>query len=587
MLSNVLTKRKKRARYVLGPFRMIKMVKIREWYDISINLSRKSQDQKIYGILTMLYCIVNTCLKRLDFKMIEMIYVFIVIGIVLGTVSLALLLYAFHKIRAAQKMVHNSQEKIKLSKQHIENERREASLKLKDELYKRKKEFEVELKKDRVELDRLQSKINARSDVLDKKEEQLDDLRLELQQKERKIAQQEDLLRAEDLKCKNLHTTLTTRLERMAGMGREEAKRELFSMIESEVQLANQKIIHKIEEDARQIAKQKAIDITVTAMQRYTAEQVASNSSGMVNLPSEEMKGRIIGKEGRNIKSLEMATGMEFIIGESTDITISGFNPIRREIARRSLEKLIVDGRINPTRIEETVKHCEKEIDDNIEEYGKLTVTEFNLQGVNPEIVTLLGKLHFRTSFSQNVLMHCKEVALFSRMIAQELGLDGAIALRAGLLHDIGKAVTAEVEGPHALIGADIARRCGEQTIVVNAIAEHHEEVPFSSAYSLIVMIADAISASRPGARRETLSAYIKRLERLEEIANTFKGVKKAFALQAGRELRIIVEEDQLSDEESLLLARSIARKVEEEMNFPGQIKINVIREKRSIEYAR
>jgi len=299
------------------------------------------------------------------------------------------------------------------------------------------------------------------------------------------------------------------------------------------------------------------------------------------------MKGRIIGKEGRNIKALETSTGMEFVIGESPDITISGFNPVRREVARRTLEKLIADGRINPTRIEETVEQCEKELDELIQEYGKEVVLEFNLQGVHDEIVTLLGKLNFRTSFSQNVLVHCKEVGVFARMIAEELGLNGQIALRAGLLHDIGKAVTAEVEGPHAQIGADIAKRCGEDPIVVNAIAAHHLEVPFASVYAPIVVIADTISASRPGARRETLSAYIKRLEQLEEIALSFGGIKKAYALQAGREIRIIVEEDLLDDEKSAILAREIARKVEEEMNFPGQIKINVIREKRSIEYAR
>jgi ribonuclease Y len=300
------------------------------------------------------------------------------------------------------------------------------------------------------------------------------------------------------------------------------------------------------------------------------------------------MKGRIIGKEGRNIKSLEMSTGMEFVIGETPEIiTISGFNPVRREIARRSLERLIADGRINPTRIEETVERVEKEIEELIEEYGKEVTLEFNLQGIKQEIITLLGKLHFRTSFSQNVLTHCKEVGMFARLIADELGLDGSMALRAGLLHDIGKAVTAEIEGPHATIGGDIAKRCGEDGMIVNAIAAHHEEVPFASIYAPIVVIADTISASRPGARRETLTAYIKRLEKLEEIAMSFEGIKKAYALQAGREIRIIVEEDRLTDEQTSVLAREIARRVEQEMNFPGQIKINVIREKRAIEYAR
>ena len=306
-------------------------------------------------------------------------------------------------------------------------------------------------------------------------------------------------------------------------------------------------------------------------------------------MPHDEMKGRIIGKEGRNIKALEAATGMEFIIGDTPElITISGFNPIRREIARRSLEKLIADGRINPTRIEETVAQCEAELDETIQEYGKNAILEFNLQGIKPEIVTLLGRLHFRTSFSQNVLAHSIEVGVLARMIAEELGLPNPdIALRGGLLHDIGKAVSAEIEGPHALIGADIAKRCGEDPMIVNCIAAHHEEVPFESIYSPIVMIADTISASRPGARRETLSAYIKRLEKLEEISYGFEGVKKAYALQAGREVRVIVQEDFLDDDKAAQLAREIARKIEKDMAFPGQIKVNVIREKRSIEYAK
>jgi ribonuclease Y len=358
--------------------------------------------------------------------------------------------------------------------------------------------------------------------------------------------------------------------------------------LSAEVKHTNEKWIQKVETDTKDKAKERAADIIVTAMQRYTADYVPAATSAAVHLPSEDMKGRIIGKEGRNIKSLEMATGMEFVIGDTPEvITISGFNPIRREIARRSLEALVNDGRINPTRIEETVAKFELEIDELIQEYGKNTILEFNLQGVHPEIVTLLGKLYFRTSYSQNVLQHSKEVGYFARMIAQELGLDGELALRAGLLHDIGKAVTAEVEGPHALIGADIAKRCGENDLVVNAIGAHHEEIVFKSIYAPIVVIADTISASRPGARRETFTAYIKKLEQLEEIAHSYPGVKKAYALQAGREIRIIIEEDQLGDEQALQLAREVAARIEQEMNFPGQIKVNVIREKRAIEYAR
>ena len=387
---------------------------------------------------------------------------------------------------------------------------------------------------------------------------------------------------------KNLYEELVVRLERLSNMTKEDAKQALAQLLEDEVRHTSEKWIQKVEQDTKDKAKERAADIVVTAMQRYTSDYVPAATSAAVHLPSEDMKGRVIGKEGRNIKSLEMATGMEFVIGDTPEvITISGFNPIRREIARRSLEALVNDGRINPTRIEEMVAKYESEVDELIQEFGKTTILEFNLQGVHPEIVTLLGKLHFRTSFSQNVLQHSKEVGLFARLIAEELGLNGEIAMRAGLLHDIGKAVTAEVEGPHALIGADIAKRCGEREEVVNAIGAHHEEIVFKSIYAPIVVIADTISASRPGARRETFAAYVKKLEKLEEIANSFPGVKKAYALQAGREIRIIIEEDQLSDDQTISLARDIAKKIEAEMNFPGQIKVNVIREKRAIEYAR
>jgi ribonucrease Y len=508
--------------------------------------------------------------------------------IVIAVVAvILLLLYAQKRIRIARVMFTKAQDELYHVKQNIDTERREASIKLKDEIHRKRKDFDLELKRERLELERAQAKLNGKFEAQEKKEEEHEEIRRDLQQKERELSRIEDSMRSNEAKLKTLYNELIGKLERISNMSRDEAKQTLLDTLLDEVRLSSQKLIQKTEEEAKQTAKIKAIDTVVTAMQRYTADQVAAHSSGIVHLPNEEMKGRIIGKEGRNIKALETSTGMEFVIGESPDITISGFNPVRREIARRTLEKLIADGRINPTRIEETVEQCEKELDELIQEYGKEAILEFNLQGVNDEIVTLLGKLNFRTSFSQNVLVHCKEVGVFSRMIAEELGLNGQIALRAGLLHDIGKAVTAEVEGPHAQIGAEIAKRCGEDPIIVNAIAAHHLEVPFASVYAPIVVIADTISASRPGARRETLSAYIKRLEQLEEIALSFGGIKKAYALQAGREIRIIVEEDLLDDEKSAMLAREIARKVEEEMNFPGQIKINVIREKRSIEYAR
>ncbi len=514
------------------------------------------------------------------------------LGLLLGTfivvLGVFLLLYAKRKVESSQKMLAEARDRLKNAKREIEAERREALLKVKDDVYRKRHEFELDIKRERAEIDRLHSKLNSRYESIEKKEQHIDDLRRELQQKERALLRTEDSLRSEGNKLKNLYNELVAKLERLGNMTQVEAKQALLDTLESEVKLSSQKWIQKVEEETRQLAREKSRSIIITSMQRYAAEQVVPHSSGVVHLPSDEMKGRIIGKEGRNIKALEMATGMEFVIGDTPEmITISGFNPVRREVARRALERLIADGRINPTRIEETVAKCEEEMDEIIEEYGSQAVLEFNLQSVAPEIITLLGKLHFRTSFSQNVLLHSKEVATLARMVAEELGLDGQVALRAGLFHDIGKAVSAEVDGPHAQVGSDVLRRCGEDDVIVNAVAAHHEEVSFTSPYGPVILIADTISASRPGARRETLASYLKRLAKLEEIANSFEGVKKAYALQAGREIRIIVEEDRLNDDQAKELARDIARKVEEEMNFPGQIKINVIREKRSIEYAR
>jgi len=506
---------------------------------------------------------------------------FLAIGIIVAFI-------AQRRFAHAQLLLNQAKEKWHNVKRDIENERKESFIRIKDELHKKRKDFEIELRREKIETDKLQEKLNQKYESLGKKEQRLDDLRHELQEKERELLKINDSLRANELKIRNIYEDLIAKLERISNMSKEEAKESLYQLLEAEVHHTAEKWIQKVEQDTKDKAKERSADIVVTAMQRYTSDYVPAATSAVVQLPSEDMKGRVIGKEGRNIKALEMATGMEFVIGDTPEmITISGFNPIRREIARRSLEALVNDGRINPTRIEEMVGKYEKEVDELIQEFGKNTILEFNLQGVHPEIVTLLGKLYFRTSFSQNVLQHSKEVGLFARLIAEELGLNGDIALRAGLLHDIGKAVTAEVEGPHALIGADIAKRCGEKDEVVNAIGAHHEEIIFKSIYAPIVVIADTISASRPGARRETFAAYVKKLEKLEEIANSFAGVKKAYALQAGREIRIIIEEDQLSDDQAILLAREIAKKIEAEMNFPGQIKVNVIREKRAIEYAR
>ena len=511
-----------------------------------------------------------------------------IIGALMLIAGLVVLAFSVLQYRKAQEALSGTKRKLNDLRGKIETEQREASLKIKDELYNKRRDFEGEMRKERAELERTHKKIGDKFDDLAKREQRLEDLRYDLQHKERELSRKIDSLHASETKLKNIYNDLIAKLEQVGHMTKDEAKKTLLETLEGEVRLSSEKWIQKVEDESKQVAKEKSTQVLVSAMQRYVADLVTPHTAGAVQLPNDDMKGRIIGKEGRNIKALEMATGMEFVIGDTPEIiTISGFNPIRREVAHRALERLITDGRINPTRIEETVAQCEQEIEEAIQEYGKETILEFNMQGVNPEIVELLGKLHFRTSYSQNVLIHSKEVGIFARMLAEELGLDPQIALRAGLLHDIGKAVTAEIEGPHAIIGAEIAKRCGEDPRVVNAIAAHHEEVPFTSVYGPLVVIADTISASRPGARRETYSAYIKRLDKLEEIGNSFEGVKKVYALQAGRELRIIVQEDQMDDAKSHTLAREIADRVEKEMNFPGQIKVNVIREKRSIEYAK
>jgi ribonuclease Y len=509
-----------------------------------------------------------------------------VIGAIIGSVATVVFFY----MRRKQVLYVRTEaaNQLRLARETIDRERKEATIDLKNELNKRRTEFDLEIKKNKIEHQQIQNKLQKRQDTLDQREMLLDELRKELQGRERDLAKRLDILSMDEIKLKRVYEDFMSKLERLSNMKQDDARRILFETLEKEVRLANQKWVSKVEDETRDVAKRKSIEILCDSMQRYLAETVTLHSSSVVQLPNEEMKGRIIGKEGRNIKALEMATGMEFVIGDTPEvITISGFNPIRREIAKRALTKLIQDGRINPTRIEETVQKCEEELDQSVLEIGQQAVMEFGFRGIHPELMKLLGKLHFRTSFTQNNLVHSKEVAYFARMIANELGLDGELAARSGLLHDIGKAMSAEVEGPHAIIGGNLAKEYGEDPIVVNAIASHHEEVAPNSIYGFIVHLADAVSASRPGARKETLSTYIKRLEQLEDLANSFDGVKKAYALQAGREIRVIVDEDRLDDEKAAVLADELAKRIEAEMAFPGEIKVNVIREKRFIQAAR
>ncbi len=513
-------------------------------------------------------------------------FIILLIGGGLGALTLfSIFSLKRNKVLQAKQTVQNM---LKTAQDEIERKKRDSSGDLKNELHKKRSEFEFEMKKAKIELQQVQAKVQKKEDAIEHREMLLDELRKELQQKERDLSRRLDALTGDELKIKRLYEELVLKLERISGMKQDEAKKVLFESLEKDVKLANQRWFAKVEAEIQETAKERSISILTGSMQRYLADTVTLHSSSVIHLPNEEMKGRIIGKEGRNIKVLEMATGIEFVIGDTPEvITISGFNPIRREVAKRALNKLILDGRINPTRIEETVAKCEAEVEQAIMEIGQQAVLEFGFRGVHPEIVKLLGKLHFRTSYTQNNLIHSKEVAYFARSIASELGLDAELAARAGLLHDIGKAVSAEVEGPHALIGGNLAKEYGEDPIIINSIASHHEEVPANSPYGFVVHIADAISALRPGARKETLSTYIKRLEDLENLANSFEGIKKAYALQAGREIRVIVDEDRLDDEKASMLARDIAKKIEEELAFPGEIKVNVIREKRFIQAAR
>lgn len=513
-------------------------------------------------------------------------FLILCIGLLLGVISV--FIYFFLQKNKLLQTKQSVQHMLQAARDQIEKDRRDASADLKSELHKKRTEFEIDVKKNKIELQQLQAKCQKKEDALDLRESTLDDLRRELQQKERDLARRLDAFSVDEMKIKRLYEELVQKLEKISGMKQDEAKKVLFESLEKEVKLANQKWVSKIEEEVRETAKDKSVEILTASMQRYLADTVTLHSSSVVNLPNDEMKGRIIGKEGRNIKALEMATGMEFVIGDTPEvITISGFNPIRREVAKRALNKLILDGRINPSRIEETVVKCEEELEQTIEEIGQSTVLEFGIRGMNLEIIKMLGRLYFRTSYTQNNLSHSKEVAYFSRMIAAEMGLDADIAARAGLLHDIGKAISAEVDGPHAVVGANFVKEYGEDPIIVNAIASHHEEVAPTSPFGIIIHLADAISASRPGARKETLSTYVKRLESLEELANGFEGVKKAYALQAGREIRVIVDEDRLDDDKASVLARDLAKKIETDLAFPGEIKVNVIREKRFITAAR
>ncbi len=464
---------------------------------------------------------------------------------------------------------------------------KESKLEAKDKLFKMKSEFDAETRETRFELKRIERRVLQKEENIDRKTEQLEKREQELNKREKKISKKEETLKNKEKEYDTLIEDQKKQLEKISGLTAVQAKDLLIRAMENEARYEGAKLIKRIENEAKENADKKAKKIIATAIQRYAGDFVAERTVSVVQLPNDEMKGRIIGREGRNIRALEAATGIDLIIDDTPEaVILSGFNPVRREVAKISLMRLISDGRIHPARIEDVVKKVGKEINIAIKEAGEQAAFDLGVHEIHHELIKYIGQLKFRTSYAQNVLQHSIEVGFLCGIMAAELGLNQKLAKRIGLLHDIGKAVDHEVEGPHALIGSKLAKKFGESSKVVHAIAAHHEDVPPSSIYALLVQAADGLSGARPGARKELLENYIKRLEDLENIANSLKGVVNSYAIQAGREIRVMVESSLVSDEEAILMSKDIVKKIEESLTFPGQIKVMVIRETRAVEYA-
>ena len=462
-----------------------------------------------------------------------------------------------------------------------EAKKKESLLEIKEESIKNKNELEKETKERRSELQRYEKRVLSKEEALDKKSEAIE-------RREAGFTAKEEELRQREAKVEELSQQRVQELERISGLTSEQAKEYLLKTVEEDVKHDTAKMIKELEAQAKEEADKKAKEYVVTAIQRCAADHVAETTISVVQLPSDEMKGRIIGREGRNIRTLETLTGVELIIDDTPEaVVLSGFDPIRREVARIALEKLIVDGRIHPARIEEMVEKAQKEVDTMIREEGEAAALEVGVHGIHPELIKLLGRMKFRTSYGQNALKHSIEVAQLSGLLAGEIGLDVRLAKRAGLLHDIGKSIDHDVEGSHIQIGVDLCRKYKESPTVINAVEAHHGDVEPETLIACVVQAADTISAARPGARQETLETYTNRLKQLEDITNQFKGVDKSFAIQAGREIRVMVVPEQVSDADMVLLARDIAKQIEFELEYPGQIKVNVIRESRVTDYAK
>ncbi len=519
----------------------------------------------------------------------------LIIGIVVALVLGAVLGFVFGGKKIKGNLEKQSgtleEQKRKILEQAEEQSRamkKEALLEAKEQEIKIRSEFERESKEKRSELQRMENRLNQKEESLEKKEENLSKRNEETTRQQNALKQKENELDKKMGEIDAQHEKMLKEFEKIAQMSKEEAKKQLINSITDEARRDAAGIVKNIEAEAKENGERKAKEIVSLAIQKCSAEQATEITVSVVPLPSDDMKARIIGREGRNIRTLENATGIELIIDDTPEVVIvSGFDPVRREVARIALEKLIQDGRIHPARIEETVEKVKKELDQQIKEAGEAAIYECGIFGIHPELVKTLGRLKFRTSYGQNVLKHSLEVAHLAGIMATELGVDVNLAKRAGLLHDLGKALDFEHEGTHMQLGGDLAKKFRENNNVVNAILAHHGDVEPKTIEAVLVQAADAISGARPGARRETTTNYIKRLQKLEEISSSFKGVEKCYAIQAGREVRVMVKPEQINDAQTLFLAKDIAKKIEEEMEYPGQIKVNVIREWRATEFAK